>query len=213
MKLYGYFRSSAAYRVRIALALKGIAVEQAFVHLRRKEQCAADYTALNPGALVPTLVTESGQSLTQSLAIVEYLDEIHPTPPLLPKNPEDRAWVRSVALAVACDIHPVNNLRVLNYLTEELGQTAEARDRWYAHWIAVGLAGLEAMLARDSRVGPYCCGDQVTLADLCLVPQIANAERMNCPTEGYPTIMAIVAALRALPAFQAAEPSRQPDSE
>lgn len=213
MKLYGYFRSSAAYRVRIALALKGLEAEQAFVHLRRKEQCAVDYMDINPQALVPSLITDSGRSLTQSLAIVEYLDEIHPLPPLLPKAPEDRAWVRSLALVIACDIHPISNLRVLNYLKDELDLSDEARDRWYAHWVAVGLEAVELMLIKDARVGPFCCGDQVTLADLCLVPQLANAERMKCPTEAYPTIRKIAAACRVLPAFQAAEPSRQPDAE
>lgn len=213
MKLYGYFRSSAAYRVRIALALKGLEAEQTFVHLRRKEQCAVDYMDINPQALVPSLVTDSGRSLTQSLAIMEYLDEIHPLPPLLPKDPEDRAWVRSLALVIACDIHPISNLRVLNYLKDELDLSDEARDRWYAHWVAVGLEAVELMLAKDARVGPYCCGDQITLADLCLVPQLANAERMKCPTEAYPTIRKIAAACRALPAFQVAEPSRQPDAE
>ncbi|RAU21440.1 maleylacetoacetate isomerase [Paramagnetospirillum kuznetsovii] len=213
MKLYGFFRSSAAYRVRIALGLKSIAVDHAFVHLRRKDQQAPGYVEINPQALVPTLITDSGQPLTQSLAIMEYLDEIQPSPALLPKSPEDRAWVRSLALAVACDIHPLNNTRVLGYLKEGMGLDQAAADRWYAHWIAVGLQGLEAMLAKDSRVGPYCCGDQVTLADICLVPQLFNAERMNCPTEAYPTIRRIAAALRALPAFQAAEPGRQPDAE
>lgn len=213
MKLYTYFRSSAAYRVRIALAVKGLKVEQDFVHLRRKEQCAPGYTALNPQALVPALVTDSGEVLAQSLAIIEYLDEIHPNPPLLPKKPEDRAFVRSLAQAIACDIHPIDNLRVLNYLKDAMGVPDDKRDAWYAHWVAEGFTGIEKMLATDKRVGTYCFGDQVTLADVVLLPQVANAERMNCPLDAYPTIRRIAAALRALPAFQAAEPSRQPDAE
>ncbi|MBP2231108.1 maleylpyruvate isomerase [Azospirillum agricola] len=213
MKVYGYFRSSAAYRLRIALNLKGLAAEeQVFVHLRRKEQSAPDYLAVNPMGLVPAL-EENGQILTQSLAIIEYLDETRPEPALLPRDPLDRAWVRSIALAIACDIHPINNLRVLNHLRDRLGQDEESRNAWYAHWVAEGFAGVEAMLARDPRTGTFCYGETPTLADVCLVPQLFNAERLNCPLDAYPTIRRIAAAARALPAFQAAEPGRQPDAE
>lgn len=213
MKLFGFFRSSAAYRVRIALNLKGLTVEHIPVHLRRKEQLADQYVALNPQGLVPTLVTDDGAALGQSLAILEYLEETHPEPALLPAGATDRAHVRAIALAIACDIHPINNLRVLNYLKAELGQTQEVVDRWYAHWIATGLAAVEAKLAADRRTASFCLGDTPGLADICLVPQVANAERMNCPLDAFPTIRRITANARALPAFQAAEPGRQPDAE
>lgn len=212
MKMYGYFRSSAAYRLRIALNLKGLAPEQAFIHLRRQEQKAPDYLAVNPQGLVPALAVD-GAVLTQSLAIIEYLDETRPEPPLLPKAPLDRAWVRSIALAVACDIHPLNNLRVLDRLRTQAGQDEASRQAWYAHWVSLGLGGLEAMLASDTRVGRFCFGDTPTLADICLVPQMANAARMNCPLDAYPTLSRITEAASALPAFQAAEPGRQPDAE
>ncbi|CAO3360753.1 maleylacetoacetate isomerase [Azospirillum melinis] len=212
MEVYGYFRSSAAYRLRIALNLKGLTAEQHFIHLRRKEQSSPGYLAVNPMGLVPALV-EDGRTLTQSLAIIEYLDETHPTPPLLPRDPFDRAWVRSVALAVACDIHPVNNLRILNHLHDDLGQDEQARNAWYAHWVAEGFRGLEAMLAAGPRPGTFCFGDVPTLADVCLVPQVFNAERMNCPLDAYPTLRRVADAARALPAFQSAEPGRQPDAD
>jgi maleylpyruvate isomerase len=213
MMLYDYFRSSAAYRVRIALNLKGVDAQRIFVHLRRGEQSNLAYLEVNPQGLVPALALDGGSVLTQSLAIIEYLDETLHEPPLLPKQPVDRAWVRSLALAVACDIHPVDNLRVLNYLRDDLGVDVVARNRWYAHWMAKGLGSLEAVLTRDSRPGRFCFGDDPTLADVCLVPQIANAERMDCPLDDYPTLRRITAACRAMPAFQAAEPGRQPDAE
>lgn len=212
MEVYGYFRSSAAYRLRIALNLKGLKAEQHFIHLRRKEQRSPGYLAVNPMGLVPALV-EDGRALTQSLAIIDYLDETHPTPALLPRDPFGRAWVRSVALAIACDIHPVNNLRILNHLRDDLGLDEQARNAWYAHWVAEGFRGLEAMLAASPQPGAFCFGDEPTLADVCLVPQVFNAERTNCPLDAYPTIRRIAAAARALPAFQAAEPGRQPDAE
>ena len=213
MKLYDYFRSSAAYRVRIALELKGVATERAFVHLRHGAQHGADYRALNPQGLVPALVTDDGVVLTQSLAIIEWLDETHPEPPLLPRTPDERARVRALALAIACDIHPLNNLRVLKYLTGELGQTDAARDAWYAHWCEVGLAALEAQLVRDAATGRFCHGDAPTLADICLVPQLANARRVDLDLTPFPTLIAIEAACLALPAFAAAAPARQPDAE
>jgi maleylacetoacetate isomerase len=213
LKLYDYFRSSAAYRVRIALELKGVAPERAFVHLRHGAQHGADYRALNPQGLVPALVTDDGAVLTQSLAIIEWLDETHPEPPLLPRTPDERARVRALALAIACDIHPLNNLRVLKYLTGEMGQTDAARDAWYAHWCEVGLAALEAQLVRDASTGRFCHGDAPTLADICLVPQLANARRVDLDLTPFPTLLAIEAACLALPAFAAAAPARQPDAE
>jgi maleylpyruvate isomerase len=212
VKLYTYFRSSAAYRVRIALHLKGLSFEAVPVHLRRGEQAAAGYLQANPGGLVPAL-EDSGEVLSQSLSIIEYLDEVHPSPPLLPSAPRDRAFVRGVALSIACDIHPLDNLRVLRYLQNDLGVDDAARDRWYAHWIAVGFSGLEARLSRDARVGRFCFGETPTLADVCLVPQVANAERMQCALASYPTVCRIAANARELAAFRAAAPDSQPDAE
>ena len=212
MKLYDYFRSSAAYRVRIALALKGLAPERAFVHLRRGEQRAAGYLAVNPQGLVPALATDDGAVLTQSLAIIEWLDETHPLPSLLPGSAAERARVRSLALAIACDIHPLNNLRVLDYLTGTLGASDAARDAWYAHWCDVGLRALETRLARDPATGIFCHGDAPTLADVCLVPQLANARRVTLDLAQYPTLLAVEAACLALPAFADAAPARQPDA-
>jgi len=213
MKLYDYFRSSAAYRVRIALNLKGVAPERAFVHLRRGAQRDADYLDLNPEGLVPLIMTDDGAVLTQSLAIVEWLDETYPAPPLLPGTPVERARVRSLALAIACDIHPLNNLRVLKYLTGTLGATDAARDAWYAHWCEVGLRALETRLAREPATGRFCHGDAPTLADVCLVPQLANARRVDLDLAQFPTLLRIEAACVALAAFAAAAPARQPDAE
>jgi maleylacetoacetate isomerase len=213
MKLYDYFRSSAAYRVRIALNLKGVAPERAFVHLRRGAQRDAGYLDLNPEGLVPLLVTDDGAALAQSLAIIEWLEETHPSPLLLPGAPLERARVRALALAIACDIHPLNNLRVLKYLTGTLGADDTARDAWYAHWCAVGLQALEARLAREPATGRCCHGDAPTLADVCLVPQLANARRVDLDLAPFPTLLRIEAACLALPAFAAAAPSRQPDAE
>ena len=213
MKLYDYFRSSAAYRVRIALNLKGLAPERAFVHLRRGAQRADDYLAVNPQGLVPSLVTDDGDVLTQSLAIIEWLDETHPQPPLLPPDAAGRARVRSLALAIACDIHPLNNLRVLNYLTGTLGATEAQKDGWYRYWCDVGLEALETQLARETATGAFCHGGAPTLADICLVPQLANARRVDLDLAPYPTLLRIEAACIALPAFAAAAPARQPDAE
>jgi maleylpyruvate isomerase len=211
MKLFDYFRSSAAFRVRIALNLKGLAPERAFVHLRKGEQRSADYLALNPQGLVPTLI-DGDARLTQSLAIIEYLDEKYPEPPLLPKDPAERAAARAVALAIACDIHPIDNLRVLQYLERELQIDTRSRDRWYAHWITLGFDALEPQLTARAG-GRYCVGDTPTLADICLVPQVANALRGKVPLEAYPRIRAINDACLAHPAFAAAQPSKQPDAE
>jgi maleylpyruvate isomerase len=211
MLLYDYWRSSAAYRVRIALNLKGLQAEQRAIHLRRGEQRAADYREVNPQALVPTLVV-GDRRMPQSLAIIEYLEERHPLPPLLPPGAEDRAWVRSIALAIACDIHPLDNLRVLQYLEGKLGLDAAARDAWYAHWIREGFDAIEAQLA-SRAAARFCFGDAPTLADVCLVPQVANARRVKLDLGPWPRIAAIDAACRALPAFDRARPDLQPDAE
>ena len=214
MKLHGYFRSSASYRVRIALNLKGLSYEQASVHLMRGggEQYTAAFRQLNAQALVPVL-QDGERVLTQSLAIMEYLEEVHPQPPLLPKNPAARARVRSLALAVACEIHPLNNTRVLAYLTGPLGLSSEIRDKWYHHWIALGLQALEARLAGERETGKFCHGDAPGLADCCLVPQLANARRFKCDVAPYPTLLRIEANCQALEAFRRAAPDQQPDAE
>jgi maleylpyruvate isomerase len=210
MLLYDYFRSSAAFRVRIALNIKGLAADRRYIHLRKGDQRKPEYLAENPQGLVPTLVVGE-RRLTQSMAIVEYLDERHPLPPLLPQGPEDRAWVRSIALAIACDIHPLNNLRVLRHL-QKLGIDQAGRDAWYAHWIDAGFSAIEPQLAARGT-GRFCFGDSPTIADVFLVPQVANAGRVNLPMDPYPRIRAINAACLALPAFDSAQPSRQPDAE
>ena len=214
MRLYDYFRSSAAYRVRIALNLKGVRPdERTFVHLRMGGQRAQDYLALNPQGLVPALALDDGHVLTQSLAIVEYLDETYPDPPLLPSSAAARARVRAIALAIACEIHPLNNLRVLNYLLGTLGVSKEQKDGWYRYWIDVGFEALERSLSNDGDTGRYCHGDRPTLADVCLVPQIANARRFDIDLSPYPTLIRIEAACNELPAFAEAAPARQPDAE
>jgi len=213
MKLYDYFRSSAAYRVRIALNMKGLAPERAFVHLRRGAQRGDDYRRLNPQGLVPALELDDGTVITQSLAIIDWLDETHPDPPLLPAGATARARARSIALAIACDIHPIDNLRVLEYLTGTLGVSAAAKDGWYRYWVDVGFEALERQLAQDPATGRFCHGDTPTLADVCLVPQVANARRASMDLAAYPTIVRIDAACQALPAFAAAAPARQPDAE
>jgi maleylacetoacetate isomerase len=214
MKLYNYFRSSASYRVRIALNLKGLPYEYIGVHLTKGggEQLAASFRALNPEALVPVL-DDGGTLLTQSLAIIEYLEETHPAPPLLPPDPVERAYVRAIALAVACDIHPLNNLRVLRYLVRTLGVGEEQKDAWYRHWVEQGLAAIETRLLAEARTGRYSLGDQVSLADVLLVPQIFNAQRMNCRLDHVPTIMRIFGHCMQLPEFVEAQPSNQPDAE
>ena len=211
MKLYGYFRSSAAYRVRIALNLKGIAVSHASIHLAKGAQRAPEFRAVNPQGLVPALVV-GDDVIVQSLAIIEYLDETHPEPPLLPADPAGRARVRALAQAIACEIHPLNNPRVLNHLTETLGHYEASRQAWYHHWIAEGFAGLEGLLAGHPDTGTYCHGDRVTTADLCLVPQVYNARRFACDLDPYPTITRIADTLATLPAFAEAAPENQPDA-
>jgi maleylacetoacetate isomerase len=211
MKLYNYFRSSAGYRVRIALNLKALDYEYVAVHLTKGEQREPAYMGLNAQALVPTLVDDGGAH-RQSLAIIEYLDERHPAPPLLPADAVGRARVRGIALAIACDIHPLNNLRVLQYLKRTLAVTDEQRDAWYRQWVNVGFAALETQLAAEVATGLCCHGDTPTIADICLVPQVANARRSNVSLAAYPTLERIDAHCLALPAFAAAAPDRQPDA-
>ena len=211
MKLYNYFRSSAAYRVRIAVNLKGLEPENVFVHLVKNEQRAPDYLKVNPLGLVPALV-DGDETITQSLAIIEYLDEKYPSPPLLPSTPEDRARVRSIALLIACDIHPIDNLRVLRYLVGVLKVSEEQKNQWYAHWVDEGLKALEARLATDLKTGRFCHGETPTLADVCLVPQLANARRANIDLSAYPTLLRIDEACNALKPFADAAPAKQPDA-
>ena len=213
MKLHGYFRSSAAYRVRIALNLKGIAWEPVIVDLRApvSAQRTPQFRALNPQQLIPVL-EDGDNTLTQSLAIIEYLEETRPEPALLPRPPAQRAQVRALALAVACDIHPLNNLRVLNYLRNPLGHDDAAVNAWYAHWITQGLTALEQAAQRLSGDGRHTFGTAVTLADVCLVPQMANARRFSCDLAAFPTLRAICAHLEELPAFARAAPELQPDA-
>lgn len=214
MRLYTYFRSSAAYRVRIALNLKGLDYDAVPVHLVKEggQQKKPEYLALNPQGLVPALEVD-GQVLTQSLAIMEYLDETHPNPPLLPADALGRAKVRAIAQAIACDIHPVNNLRVLQYLGGRLGLDRAAKDDWYRHWVQTGLAAVEAMLSGGSGTGAFCHGDRPGLADCCLIPQVFNARRFDCDLSAMPTILGICQRAEALPAFAQAAPSAQPDFE
>jgi maleylpyruvate isomerase len=214
MKLYSYFRSSAAYRVRIALNLKGLAYEYAPIHLLRDggQQLKPEYRELNPDGIVPTFI-DGHDVLTQSLAIIEYLEETHPEPALLPGTPLDRAFIRSVALQIACEIHPVDNLRVLKYLKHTLKVGDEAKDAWYRHWLESGFESLEKRLANDSRVGKLCFGDTPTLADLCLVPQVYNARRFNIDVSRYPTIERIADHAGQIDAFARAAPGQQPDAE
>ncbi|HUI62599.1 MAG TPA: maleylacetoacetate isomerase [Steroidobacteraceae bacterium] len=211
LKLFTFFRSSAAYRARIALNIKGIAYETVNVDLRAptSAQHAPEYRAVNPQGLIPALLAE-GTTIAQSLAIIEYLDEVYPQPPLLPGSAVDRARVRAMALAVACDIHPLNNLRVLNYLRGPLGQTEDAVNTWYHHWIAAGFGGLEAQARGASGDGHFMFGKSLTIADIYIVPQMYNARRLKCDVEPYPTLRGICAHLETLPAFAAAAPEAQP---
>ena len=204
--LYDYYRSSAAYRVRIALNLKGIDYESRPVNLLHSEQRGEDYRALNPQGLVPMLEID-GHRLTQSLSIMVYLDQVYPEHPLMPRDPVDGAHVRAMALTIACDIHPLNNLRVLKYLSNELGLPQEERDAWYIHWIREGLPALET-LAKPGA-GRFLFGDEPTIADVCLVPQLFNARRFNVPLDDYPTLLRAEEDANKLDAFAAAHPDRQ----
>ncbi len=213
MQLHTFFRSSASYRVRIALNLKAIGYDAVAVHLSRNggEQFAAAFDVLNPQHLLPVLV-DDGLVLNQSLAILEYLDETHPEVALLPPDAAGRARVRALSQMIACDIHPLNNLRVLNYLTQELKIDAAQKDTWYRHWVALGLAAFEAALVRSEDTGRFCHGDTPGMADCCLAPQVFNAQRFECDMAPYPTLMRIYGACMELEAFQAASPARQFDA-
>lgn len=210
MQLYSFFNSSTSYRVRIALALKGLDYDYKGINIRVGEQKNDDYRALNPSQGVPLLVEDDGTALSQSMAIIDYLDETHPEPRLLPAEPRARARVLELANAIACDMHPVNNLRILGYLKNRLEVSEEQKNDWYRHWIAEGFGAVEALLERYGH-GPYCFGEVPTLADCCLVPQVANAERMGCDLSPYPRVMAVYQHCQRQPAFQQAAPSRQPD--
>jgi maleylpyruvate isomerase len=214
LKLYNYFRSSASFRVRIALSLKGLPYEYAAVHLTKGggEQFAPAFRALNADALIPVL-DDDGVVLTQSLAIIEYLDETRPEPPLLPADPVERAYVRAFALTIACEIHPLNNLRVLRYLVRNLSVNEEKKNEWYRHWVEQGLAALENQVVAEQRSGRHVLGDAVTLADVVLVPQIFNARRFDCRLDHAPTLMRIFEHCMELSSFIDAQPSRQPDAE
>jgi maleylacetoacetate isomerase len=211
MELFNYFRSSASYRVRIALALKGLDYQYRPVHLVRNEQFNESYAAVSASRLVP-LLKDGDTVLTQSLAIVEYLEETHPEPPLLPKDAAGRARVRALAYDVACEIHPLNNLRVLRYLTRDLKVSEDEKNRWYRHWAETGLEAVERQLA-DPRTGRFCHGDAPTLADLTLVPQVFNAQRFDCRLDHVPTVMRVFESCMALPAFDQTQPSKCPDAE
>lgn len=211
--LHSYFRSSTSIRLRAALNLKGLAYDTVAWHLRKGEQRSAAYLAKNPQGLVPALELWDGTVLTQSLAIIEYLDEAHPEPPLLPRAPVDRARMRAMAYAVACEIHPVNNLRILDYLRSEFGADDAAVATWFRHWVAATFGPLEAMLAADPRTGRFCHSDTPGLADICLYAQVLNNRRFGVDMEPYPTIRRIFDACAALPAFVRAAPENQPDAE
>ncbi len=214
MRLFSYWRSSASYRVRIALNLKGVACALVPVHLVRDggEQHRPDYRARHPQALVPVLQLDDGRTLTQSLAILDYLEDTVPAPPLLPEDPVARAQARAIAQAIACEIHPLNNLRVLGYLGGTLGLDDSARGTWYRYWVESGLAAVERMVPDLAGAGPFCHGEAPGLADCCIVPQIYNARRYDCNLDGMPRLRAIEAACLALPAFQRAAPEAQPDA-
>lgn len=212
MKLYNYFRSSASFRVRIALALKGLPYEYVPVHLAKGEHQQSAYADVAADQLVPVLELDDGTRLSQSMAIIEYLDETHPATALLPADALGRARVRALAQSIACEIHPVNNLRILKYLSKELKLDEDTKNTWYRHWVRTGLEAFERQLAQQPA-STYCFGDTPTLADCCLVPQIFNGRRFNTPLDGLPRTMAAFDACMALPAFQQAQPSACPDAE
>ena len=210
MKLYTFFRATAPYRMRIALNLKGIAYEPEYVNLPGMEHHRPDYTRVNPQRLLPALVDDE-TVLIQSLATMEYLEETQPEPALLPRTPADRAYVRAIAQMVACEMHPLNNLRVLKYLEGALNHDEATRQAWYAHWIEEGFTAIEALLVERGLAGKFCYGDQVTMADVCLIPQVFNGQRFDCPLDAYPTIMAIFKNCQVLKPFIDAHPESQAD--
>jgi maleylacetoacetate isomerase len=213
VKLYTFFRGSSPFRLRIALNLKGLPYEAIAVHLGKGEHRRSEFGAVNPQQLLPALVLDDGHVLNQSLAIIEYLDELHPSPPLLPSDRKARARVRSLSLLVACEIHPLNNARTLAYLRKQLGQNEEQVNAWYRHWVGDGLAKLEAQLTRTEGTGKFSHGDAPSMADCCLVPQVFNAQRFDCELALYPTVMRVFGECMKLDAFDRAQPSRQPDAE
>ncbi len=212
MELFNYFRSSASYRVRIALALKGLAYDYRPVHLAKNEQFNESYAAVSASRLVP-LLRDGDATVTQSMAIIEYLDETHPDAPLLPRDPLDRAYVRALSQDIACEIHPLNNLRVLRYLTQELGVSDDNKDRWYRHWVETGLEVVERRLVGEGRAGTFCFGDTPGMADCLLVPQIFNAQRFKARLDHVPTVLRIHEACMKLDAFAKTQPAACPDAE
>lgn len=212
MELYNYFRSSASYRVRIAMAIKGLTFDYKSVHLAKNEHFNESYSAVSAARLVP-LLKDGDAVITQSMAIIEYLDETHPEPPLLPGDALDRAYIRAISQDIACEIHPLNNLRVLRYLVKDIGIGDDNKQRWIQHWVETGLAAVEQRLAQEGRSGRFCFGDQPTMADCLLVPQIFNAQRFNCRLDHAPTVMRIHDACMALDAFAKTQPSACPDAE
>lgn len=212
MQLYGFFRSSTSFRLRIALAYKGIAWESRPVSLPKMEHRSGDFLAKNPQGLVPALVDDAGRVFTQSMAMIEYLDDIHPEPPLMPKGAEEKWYVRAVSQIIGCEMHPLNNVRVLKYLKGWGHDDAKVNGEWYAHWIAEGFKSLEQFLLAQKRHGRFCLGDHFTMADVCLVPQVFNARRYDCELAPYPTVMKLFEAGAALEAVKQVEPSTQPDA-
>ena len=213
MQLYTFFRSSTSFRLRIALAYKGIAYEPKFVSLPKMGHRDPAYLDMNPQGLVPALVDEAGRVFTQSMAMIEYLDDVHPEPPLMPSDAEEKWYVRAVSQIIGCEIHPLNNVRVLKYLKSACGMDdARVNSDWYPHWVTEGFRSLESFLQSQKRCGPFCLGDRFTLADVCLIPQVFNAQRFNCDLAPYPTVMGVFRAGAVLPAVQKAEPSTQADA-
>ena len=211
MQLYTFFRSSTSFRLRIALAYKGLAYEPHFVSLPKMEHHAPEYLAKNPQALVPALVDDAGRVFTQSMAMIEYLDDLHPEPALMPKDPVEKWYVRAVSQIIGCEMHPLNNVRVLKYLKANGMDAAKVDSDWYSHWVAEGFKSLESFLASEKRTGKNCLDDRFTMADVCLIPQVFNAQRYNCDLSAYPTVMRVFEAGAALEAVKKAEPSTQPD--
>ncbi len=211
MQLYTFFRSSTSFRLRIALAYKGLAYEPRYVSLPKMEHQAPDYLAKNPQGLVPALVDDAGRVFTQSMAMIEYLDDVHPEPPLMPKGAEEKWYVRAVSQIIGCEMHPLNNVRVLKYLKGYGLDDAKVNGDWYPHWVAEGFESLESFLVTQKRAGKYCLGSQFTMADVCLIPQVFNAQRFNCDLSAYPAVMKVFEAGAALDAVKTTEPSTQPD--